>query len=139
MTENNKPHEQGAVQGQPQAKDSGIGASSPDCAATMVYATFPSVAAAMDVGRALVEERLASCIEILPGVTSIFIWEGKIEEASEAVLIAKTVAGRAEDCIGFIRARHTYDVPAILVLPVIGGSADYLEWLRAGVSQSGAA
>ena len=93
----------------------------------------------MDVGRALVEERLAGCIEILPGVTSIFIWEGKIEEASEAVLIAKTVAGRAEDCIGFIKARHTYDVPAILVLPVIGGSADYLEWLRAGVSQSGAA
>ncbi len=139
MTENNKPHEQGAVQGQPQAKDSGIGASSPDFAATMVYATFPSVAAAMDVGRALVEERLAGCIEILPGVTSIFIWEGKIEEASEAVLIAKTVAGRTEDCIGFIMARHTYDVPAILVLPVIGGSADYLEWLRAGVSQSGAA
>jgi periplasmic divalent cation tolerance protein len=105
----------------------------------MVYATFPSVEAAMDVGRALVEEHLAGCINILPGMTSIYVWEGKTGQASEAVLIAKTIAGRAEDCITFIRARHTYDVPAILVLPIIGGSADYLDWLRAGVSQSGAA
>ncbi len=147
MTENNKSHVQGAGQGpvqgsvqrQSQANVSGTGASSPDCAAIMVYATFPSVEAAMDVGRALVEGRLAGCINILPGMTSIYVWEGKIEQASEAVLIAKSIAGRAEDCIGFIRARHTFDVPAILVLPVIGGSTDYLEWLRAGVSQSGAA
>ena len=139
LAENNKPHEQGAVQGQPQAKSSGIGALSPDCAAIMVYATFPSVEAAMDVGRALVEGRLAGCINILPGMTSIYAWEGKIEEASEAVLIAKTIAGRAEDCIAFIRTRHAYGVPAILVLPIIGGSADYLEWLRAGVSKSGTA
>lgn len=89
----------------------------------------------MDVGRALVKERVAGCINIVPGMTSIYVWEGKIEEASETVLIAKTSASRAEDCIGFIRARHTYDVPAILVLPVIGGSADYLEWLRAGVAR----
>lgn len=139
MTENNKPHEQGAAQGQPQAKSSGIGALSPDCAAIMVYATFPSAEAALAVGRALIEERLAGCINILLGMTSIYAWEGKIEETSESVLIAKTIAGRAEDCIAFIRARHSYDVPAILVLPIIGGSADYLEWLRAGARHAGAA
>ncbi len=139
MTENNKPHVQGAGQGRTLADVSGTGALSPDSAAIMVYATFPSVDAAMVVGRALVEERLAGCINILPDMTSIYVWEGKIEEASETVLIAKTIAGRAEDCVTFIRARHSYGVPAILVLPVIGGSADYLEWLRAGVAHSGAA
>jgi periplasmic divalent cation tolerance protein len=143
LTKNNKPPilgpGQGTVQGQPQAQGSGIGALSPDCAAIMVYATFPSIEAALAVGRALIEERLAGCINILPGMTSIYAWESKMEEASEAVLIAKTIAGRAEDCIGFIQARHTYDNPAILVLPVVGGSADYLKWLRAGVEHSGAA
>lgn len=139
VTENNKSPEQGVAQEQPQVKGSGSAEISPDCAAVMVYATFPSIDAAIETGRALVEERLAGCINILPGMTSIYAWDGKIEETSEAVLIAKTTAGRAEGCIVFIRARHAYGVPAILVLPIIGGSADYLEWLRAGVSQSGAA
>jgi periplasmic divalent cation tolerance protein len=100
----------------------------------MVYATFPSFDAAMDVGKHLVEERLAGCVNILPSMTSIYFWEGKIETAPEAVLIVKTVAGRADQCVDFIRARHAYDLPGILVLPVVGGSDGYLEWLRKGVS-----
>ena len=130
MTENNKP-QVGRAEG---AEDSSASAISPDCAAIMVYATFPAIDAAMEVGRSLVEERLAGCINILPGMTSIYPWEGRIETATEAVLIAKTIAGRAGCCIDFIRARHAYDVPAIMVLPVIGGSEGYLEWLRSGVA-----
>ena len=132
MTENNKPQFAGG-------KSSVTGALSPDCAAIMVYATFPSVDAATEVGRGLVEKRLAACVNILPAMTSIYAWEGKIETAAEAVLIAKTVAERAEDCMDFIRARHAYDVPAILALPVIGGLVAYLDWLRAGTAQSGPA
>ncbi len=134
MTENNKP----PVAKGGGAESSGAGEISPDCAAIMVYATFPSVEAAIEIGRGLVEKRFAACVNILPSMISIYAWEGKIESATEAVLIAKTIASQAGDCMDYIRAHHSYDVPAVLVLPVIGGSAEYLDWLRAGVLHSAA-
>ncbi len=130
MTENNKPPVESAGCGD----CSGAGGSSPDCEVVMVYATFPSVDAASETGRALVEGRLAGCINILPGMISIYPWEGKIESTTEAVMIAKTIVSRSRECVDFIRSRHAYDIPAVLTLPVIGGSEDYLKWLRAGVA-----
>lgn len=101
----------------------------------LVYATFPDEAAALETGRQLVEERLAGCINILPSMTSIYIWEGQTETAREVVLIAKTRGALSTLVTEFIRCRHAYQVPAILTLPVIGGSAPYLAWLRAGTRE----
>lgn len=95
----------------------------------LIYSTFPSPEAAAAVGNELVEAHLAACVNILPGMTSIYRWEGKIAKEAEAVMIIKTRASLAEAVIAATRRRHTYTNPALLVIPVEGGSADYLGWL----------
>ncbi len=117
----------------PQTLDTGNETSRPDEPAVFVYATFPSREEALILGRAMVEARVAGCINVLPAMTSVYVWEGKTETAEEAVLIAKLPAAGAEAAIAFIKARHAYETPAILVLPVIAGFRPYLDWLTAGV------
>jgi len=95
----------------------------------LIYATFPSPEAAEAVGRELVEQRLAACVNILPGMTSIYRWEGAIARDSEAVMIIKTRESLAVRVIDEVKARHSYTNPALVVLPIIEGSADYLRWL----------
>ncbi len=95
----------------------------------LVYSTFPSLDAAEAVGRELVERRLAACVNILPGMTSIYRWEGAITRDSEVVMIIKTRASLAEPTVAAVKALHAYTNPALLVVPIIGGSADYLRWL----------
>lgn len=95
----------------------------------LIYSTFPSPEAAEAVGRELVEQRLAACVNILPGMTSIYRWEGAIARDSEAVLIIKTRQSLVAGAIVEVKARHSYTNPALVVLPIIGGSADYLRWL----------
>jgi periplasmic divalent cation tolerance protein len=98
----------------------------------LVYSTFPSVEAAERVGRALVEGKLAACVNILPGMVSVYCWEGRIERGAEAVMIIKTRTSLAERVAAEVRARHAYENPALLVLPVLGGSDDFLAWIMAG-------
>lgn len=95
----------------------------------LVYSTFPSLDAAEAVGRELVERRLAACVNILPGMTSIYRWEGAIARDAEVVMIIKTRASLADPTISAVKALHTYTNPALVVVPVIGGSAAYLRWL----------
>jgi periplasmic divalent cation tolerance protein len=95
----------------------------------LIYSTFPSPEAAEAVGRELVERRLAACVNILPGMTSIYRWEGAIARDSEAVMIIKTRGSLAEKVIEAVKARHSYTNPALVVLPILDGSADYLRWL----------
>jgi periplasmic divalent cation tolerance protein len=95
----------------------------------LIYSTFPSSEVAERVGRQLVEQRLAACVNILPGMTSIYRWEGKIACDSEVVMIIKTRQSLAEPGIAAVRQQHPYTNPALLVLPVEGGSGDYLAWL----------
>ncbi|MCG5236226.1 divalent-cation tolerance protein CutA [Xanthobacter oligotrophicus] len=102
----------------------------------LVYTTFPSRDAAEEVARALVEARLVACANILPGMVSIFRWEGQVERADEVVMILKTTAARASDVVEAVRARHPYEIPAILVLPVEGGLAAYLGWIGAEVADA---
>ncbi|MFG1316003.1 divalent-cation tolerance protein CutA [Xanthobacter autotrophicus] len=71
---------------------------------------------------------------MLPGMVSIYRWEGQVERADEVVMILKTTAARASDVMEAVRARHPYEVPAILVLPVEGGLAAYLSWIGAEVA-----
>lgn len=95
----------------------------------LIYATFPSHEAAEAIGRALVERRLAACVNVLGGMTSIYRWEGKIARDQETVMIIKTRQSLADAVIAEVKRQHSYTNPALLVLPIIGGSADYVRWL----------
>lgn len=104
-----------------------------DCAAVLVYTTFPSRAAAEAAGEALVKARLAGCINILAPMVAIYEWEGKLQRAEEAVMLAKTSAEGADACMAAILAHHPYDTPAVLALPVAAGAAAYIGWIAAQV------
>jgi periplasmic divalent cation tolerance protein len=97
--------------------------------AAMVYTTFPSAQDARKAGRALVEARLAACVNIFPVMTAIFEWEGKIEEADEAAMIIKTRRSLVERVMEEVKNLHPYVTPALLVIGVEGGSAPYISWL----------
>ena len=97
----------------------------------LVYATFPTLASAEEAGRALVEERLAACVNILPGMVSWYEWQGRLERGEEGVMIVKTRRALAESVIAAVRARHPYEEPALLLLPVVGGSESYCGWILA--------
>jgi periplasmic divalent cation tolerance protein len=94
-----------------------------------VYVTAGDVEEAKNIGRRLVEEQLAACANILPGATSIFRWQGKVEEASEAVLILKTSEQKLEQLIERAKSLHSYDCPCIEALPVVEGNREFLEWV----------
>ena len=94
-----------------------------------IYTTWPSLVEAERAGRALVERRLAACVNILPGMISYYRWEGRIERAEEVVMIVKTRAALSEAVRDAVRDTHPYTTPAIAVLPVTGGSGDYLAWI----------
>lgn len=100
----------------------------------LIYATCPTVAEAERIGCALVDRELVACANVLPGMTSIYVWQGKRHQDSEAVLILKTRAALADRVVNEAKALHPYDNPALVVLPVAGGSADFLAWVQAQTS-----
>ena len=89
---------------------------------------------ARHIGQELVRERLAACVNLFPGVESFFHWEGRLDQAAETVMVVKTVKEKVPEVIAAIRARHSYSLPAILVLPVVGGNPAFLEWVAGEVS-----
>lgn len=97
----------------------------------IAYITAGSRDEALAIGRTLVEERLAACANLLDGMTSIYRWEGAVEEATEAVLLAKTRRGLFDRLVARVRELHSYDIPCVVELPVGRGNPAYLEWLRA--------
>src|ERR671919_632341 len=94
-----------------------------------VYTTYPSIVEAETAGRALVEERLAACVNILPGMVSHYRWEGGVERGEEVVMLIKTRAALAEAVRAAVKAKHSYDTPAILVLPIESVDHTYLGWI----------
>ena len=97
--------------------------------AVLVYTTYPSLVEAERIGRAVLERRLAACVNILPGMISHYWWQGAIERGEEVVMIIKTRASLAEEVRGTVKEMHSYTTPAILVLPIEGGEPAYLAWL----------
>jgi periplasmic divalent cation tolerance protein len=95
--------------------------------AVVVLCTFPDIEQARQIGAALVERQVAACVNLLPGVESIYRWEGKIERAGEVLAVMKTT--RYADLEAAIRELHPYEVPEILALEVAGGLPSYLHWL----------
>ena len=99
--------------------------------AVFVYTTYPSAVEAEKAGRALVERSLAACVNILPGMISLYRWEGAIERGEEAVMIIKTRASLAEEVRTAVKEMHPYTTPAFLVIPLESVDAGYLAWLMA--------
>ncbi len=99
--------------------------------AVFVYTTFPSLVEAEKTGRALVERRLCACVNILPGMVSLYWWQGAIERGEEAVMIVKTRASLAEAVRAAVKEMHSYTTPAILVLPIDAVDPDYHAWIVA--------
>jgi periplasmic divalent cation tolerance protein len=103
----------------------------------LVYATFPSPAEAERIGGHLVDTGLAACVNIFPGMTAIYVWDGKRQRDCEAAAIIKTRAGLADKAIAEARKLHPYANPAFVVLPLVGGSQDFLSWIAAQTSRAG--
>jgi len=94
-----------------------------------VLITAGSEVEAMKIASALVERRLVACVNVLPGIRSIFQWEGKIMEEQECLLIAKTVDKAFERVVTEVKALHSYSVPEVIALPIQDGLPEYLSWI----------
>lgn len=98
----------------------------------LLYCTTSSVAEAEAIAQRVVGERLAACANIIPGMRSVYWWQGKLEQGEEAVLILKTRTGLVEAATAAVKAAHSYSTPCVLPLSVgSGGNADYIAWLLA--------
>ena len=100
----------------------------------VVYVTAPDAETGARIGRALVEEELAACCNLVPGVRSIYRWQGAVQDDAEVLLVLKTRADRFDALAERVRAIHPYTVPEVIALPVAAGSAAYLDWVRANVA-----
>jgi periplasmic divalent cation tolerance protein len=107
----------------------GSGAEGRAMTVMFVYVTTGDAEEARLIARQVVGEQLAACANILPGVTSIFHWEGRVQEAAEAMLILKTTEAKLEQLIARVKALHSYELPCIEALPVVEGNRDFLEWV----------
>lgn len=96
----------------------------------VILITAASEDEAARIARALVDERLAACANILPGVRSLFFWEGRTQDEREVLMVVKTRHALLDSIVRRVKALHSYTVPEIIALPVLGGSQDYLKWVR---------
>jgi periplasmic divalent cation tolerance protein len=100
-----------------------------DAEFVIVLTTWPADQDAGPMATALVDERLAACVNVLPPMRSIYRWKGATEQADERQLVIKTTRHRVRDLEARLKALHPYEVPEFLFLPVLDGSRDYLAWL----------
>ena len=97
--------------------------------ALVVLITAPSPEEGEAIARALVEEKLAACVNVIPGVTSLYRWRGELQREGEVLLVVKSRRGLFDRLAARVRELHSYQVPEIIALPVILGDEDYLRWL----------
>ncbi len=96
----------------------------------IVLITAGSGEEAAKIATALVDEHMAACVNIVPDVRSLFFWQGRTQNAAEALLICKSRQPLLEKLISRVKSLHSYTVPEVIALPVAGGSRDYLDWVR---------
>lgn len=101
----------------------------------LVLVTGPDRETLAGMGRRLVNERLCACVNVLPGLTSIYRWEGAVEEEPEALALLKTTRGRLGDAEARVRELHPYDEPEFLAFDVEAGSPSYLAWVAQSVKE----
>ncbi|MFM8533638.1 MAG: divalent-cation tolerance protein CutA [Acidimicrobiia bacterium] len=95
----------------------------------VILTTFPAEQDAEALAKALVDERLAACVNILPEMRSVYTWQGKTDSAAERQLVIKTARSRVDALEARLKQLHPYDVPEFVLIEIAGGSADYLSWL----------
>ncbi len=95
----------------------------------VVLVTAPSAEKAAEIARAVVQEKLAACGSVLPGIRSIYTWEGKIHDEAEALLVLKAPRKRFQELCNRVVALHPYEVPEVVGLPIEGGNERYIEWI----------
>jgi periplasmic divalent cation tolerance protein len=103
----------------------------------LVYTTFPDEETGLAIGESLVRDRLAACVNVIPGMRSVYAWKGAVERGSEAVGIVKTRSSLADDVAAALKARHPYETPIIVFLPAGGGDADTRAWILAETGGAG--
>lgn len=99
--------------------------------AIVIHCTCPDAAVADRIATALVEGRLAACVQQLPGMRSTYRWEGRVEQSDEVLLLIKTAQDRLEDVTASVRALHPYELPELLAVEARGGIPAYLDWVIA--------
>lgn len=95
-----------------------------------LYSTFPDAATAERIGRALIEAKLAACVNVHSPMTSLYEWEGKLEAATEVAVFIKTRQALVDEVIAAARPLHPYALPCFLSLPIEVGNPEYLAWVR---------
>jgi len=96
----------------------------------VVFVTVPNREAGKKLAGSIISEKLAACVNIVPGVESVYWWEEKVQSDAEALLIIKTRESLLDSLTEHVKANHEYDVPEIIALPIQGGNLKYLEWLK---------
>ena len=97
---------------------------------TITFSTCKDLKQANRIARTLVKEKLAACVNIVPGVASIYAWEGKVEEGREVLLVIKSRAALSKKLAARVKALHSYSVPEVVTIPIASGNPDYLRWIR---------
>jgi periplasmic divalent cation tolerance protein len=95
----------------------------------VVLVTTATKEEAERIAQLLLDRRKVACVNIVPGMHSVFWWQGKLESAQESLLIAKTRTSLVPQVVDLVRGAHSYTVPEIIALPVVAGNQDYLEWI----------
>ena len=95
----------------------------------VLFITTANTNEAWRISKVLLEQRKVACVNIVPRVSSLFWWENKLDSAHESLLIVKTKASLLKEVVGLVREIHSYDIPEIIALPIVGGNKDYLEWI----------
>lgn len=104
----------------------------------VILVTAPDDGIAAKMGRRLVEERLVACANIIPGLRSIYWWEGRVEEATEVLVMLKAREADVALISRRVRELHPYSVPEVIAVPIMGGSSDYLSWIHSETERSDA-
>ena len=97
---------------------------------TITFSTCKDLRQANRIARTLVKEKLAACVNIIPGIASIYAWKGKIEEGREVLLVIKSRSSLSKRLTARVKALHSYSVPEVVTIPIASGNPDYLRWVR---------
>ena len=102
----------------------------------IIFVTTSSEQEAHKIADLLLTKKKAACVNIIPRIDSSFWWQGKLDTAEESMLVIKTKASLLSEIVGLVKGAHSYEVPEIIALPIIGGNKDYLKWLDDEVQES---
>ena len=100
-----------------------------DFAYTVLFITTANAEEAQRISSTLLNQKKAACVNIVPKVSSLFWWQDKLDSAQESLLIVKTKTSLLNEIVTLVREIHSYDVPEIIALPIVGGNQDYLDWI----------